>query len=410
MRSLLAVVLVAGLAAQVSADATGSISQLSSGSTTNQQNSPAISGPLVVWTNAATAGGTANFDIVLRDLTTGVTTNLTNSPLDQEFLEDIDGSIVVWTHTAANVPGDIVAYDTVLNTASVVAASSNAVHFAQPSIRGHYITFVRVTSSASDIMLYDLSTGTPTPVTSDASLSARPRVSGDVVVFEDYSSGNADVLGYRISTGTIFPIATGASDQVTPDVDGNTVVWVEGNNSANQIFAMDLTTGISRQLTSSTSTKVLPRISGNRVVWSDDRNGNLDLYLYDLSTATEQPLVTGPGDQFLADIDGDRVVYTDNAAGFEQVNLFTFAAPAPHVGDLIALVSSFGLRHGIANSLTAKLGNAQNALASGDSSTACGLLDDFINEVHAQTGKAITASQASQLITMAMAIKSSLGC
>ena len=411
MRSGLAVLLVVGLAIQVSADATGNITQLSSGNAADQQNNPLISGPLVVWTDASTpAGGATNFDIFLLDLTTGVSTNLTNTPDQQEFLPDVDGSIVVWTHTAAAIPGDIMAFDVATNTTATIAASTSSVHFEQPSVHGNHVAFLRVDALTTDVSLFDLTTGTSTGVTNDAALQARPRVGDDVVVYEDYSTGNADIQAYRISTSAHFPIATGPSNQITPDVDGNTVIWVDHGSGTDQIFAFDLSTSTSRQLTASVSNKILPRISRNRVIWSDDRNGNLDLYMYDLSTGTEQPLVTGARDQFLADIDGDRVVYTDNSRGFEQVFLFTFGNPTPHVGDLVNLVKSFGLKQGIANSLIAKLGSAQSAIARGDLSTACGVLGAFINEVQAQTGKAITSSQATQMIAMATAVKSSLGC
>jgi TolB protein len=411
MKSVLALLLVAGFGVQVSADATGTITQLSSGSASDQQNNPVISGSLVVWTDVSTnAAGATNFDVFLLDLTTGALINLTNTPDAQEFLADVDGSTVVWTRTDVADPGDIEAYDAQTSTFSTVAASSNTVHFQQSAVHGHNVAFLRVSTTAIDVELLDLSTGISMPITNDAAVQGRPRVGDDVVVYEDYSNGNPDIQAYRISTGAHFPIATGLSNQITPDIDGHTVVWVEESGSVDQIFAFDLLTGNTTQLTTATSSKVLPRVSGNRVIWSDDRNGNLDLYMYDLSTGTEQPLVTGAGDQFLSDIDGDRVVYTNNDAGFEQVFLFTFGNPTPHVGDLVNLVQSFNLKQGIANSLTAKLGSAQSAIARGDLATACGVLGAFINEVQAQTGKAITASQANQLIAMATALRSSLGC
>ena len=411
MKCVLAILLVAGLGVHVSADATGTITQLSSGSASDEQNSPVISGSLVVWTDVSTdAAGVTNFDVFLLNLTTGVLTNLTNTPDVQEFLADLDGSTVVWTRTDPAHAGDIEAYDAQTSTFSTVEASSNTVRFQQPAVHGHNVAFLRVSSTAVDVGLLDLSTGIPTPITNDAAVQGRPRVGDDVVVYEDYSNGNPDIQAYRISTGAHFPIATGLSNQITPDIDGHTVVWVEESGSVEQIFAFDLLTGNTTQLTTATSSKILPRISGNRVIWSDDRSGNLDLYMYDLSTGTEQPLVTGAGDQFLSDIDGDRVVYTNNDAGFEQVFLFTFGNPTPHVGDLVNLVQSFNLKQGIANSLTAKLGSAQSAIARGDLATACGVLGAFINEVQAQTGKAITASQANQLIAMATALRSSLGC
>ena len=322
-----AVVLALSLSA--CAGAAGTITQLSQGSPTDQQNSPAISGTNVVWTDASTPlVGVTNFDIFLFSLGSPSPLNVTNTPSEQEFLEDIDGTNVVWTHTTAGIPGDIVLYDTATANVATIAHSNTTVHFEQPAIRGRHISFLQVTSTQVDVVLYDNLSGTSAMVTNDAAVQAHPRVGDDVVVYEDYNSGNADIFGWRISTsGPPFPIATGSNSQTTPDIDGNTVIWVEDLGAAGQqIFVYDLASQTTKQLTNSVSNKILPRIAGHRIVWSDDRNGNLDLFMYDMSTQTEQPLVTGPGDQFLADIDGDRVVYTDNAAGFQQVFLFTFAA------------------------------------------------------------------------------------
>lgn len=80
---------------------------------------------------------------------------------------------------------------------------------------------------------------------------------------------------------------------------------------------------------------------------------------------------------------------------------------------LINLVQSYNLNQGIANSLIAKLQGVQNALRTvrpNSVTTACNQLSAFINEAQAQSGKAITATQASELIAAANRIKAVLGC
>ena len=93
---------------------------------------------------------------------------------------------------------------------------------------------------------------------------------------------------------------------------------------------------------------------------------------------------------------------------------FTFTADvSDQIGQLTALVQSFNLKQGITNSLDVKLQNVQAALAAtkaGDTITACNLMGAFINEVQAQSGKAITVQQAAQLIQAANDIRASLGC
>ena len=392
---------------------TGTTTQLTAGNASDTQNEPAISGTRVVWTDFNTA--TADFDIFLLDVaSTAPARDLTNTPDENEFLEDIDGTNVVWTHQSPTAPGDVVLDDTASNTVVTVAASSQAVHFEQPVIQGRYIVFVRVTTQ-SDIDGFDNLLGLPFahPVTNDAAQQARPRVSGDLIVYEDYNSGNADIFGYHIATaGPSFAIATRASNETQPDVDGTHVVWVDdnGNTSAtgtDQIMLWDSTTGTTRQLTSVASHKIQPRISGNRVVWSDDRSGNLDVYTYDLATNTEQVLAGGPGDQLLADIDGSRVVFTSNASGFESIYLFTIDDTATELQQLQALAAAVT---GLGTSLTDKLNIALRDVQSGDDAAACAVLDAFRHEVDAQTGKKIAAAQAAEMLAVACQIESTIGC
>ncbi len=80
------------------------------------------------------------------------------------------------------------------------------------------------------------------------------------------------------------------------------------------------------------------------------------------------------------------------------------------ITDLIQFINGFNLKKGIENSLSTKLRNAMGAVQRGNIITACNLLNAFINEVRAQTGKAITVDQANQLIAEANQIKAVSGC
>ncbi len=87
--------------------------------------------------------------------------------------------------------------------------------------------------------------------------------------------------------------------------------------------------------------------------------------------------------------------------------------PIDLTNDLISLVQSLNLQQGISNSLDVKLANVENALNAmhaGDVTTACNSLSAFISEVQAQSGAALTAAQANQLIAAANQIKVALGC
>jgi beta propeller repeat protein len=288
------------------------------------QTAPAVWTTDAVWTNLTNG----NFDIFFVDTsTTNAPINLTNTPGENEFLEDIDSGRVVWTHTSSSSSGDIVLYTIADGSQVDVAGATSTVSFSHPAVGGRYVVYERVTSQY-DIDIYDINTfSSPGQVTNDAAAQHLPRVSGDVVVYEDYNSdaANPETFAYHVSTsGPALRIATAPAR--TPDVDGNNVVYV-GRDAAgsDQLYLYDLVAGTTTPLTTVASKKQNPRISGTHIVWSDDRNGQgWDVYSYDLSTHVEDLLAGGAGDQFLADIDGNRAVFTSNASGAEQVFMFTY--------------------------------------------------------------------------------------
>lgn len=337
MRSLLrscvfALTALVVVGSSVRADVAGSARQLGA-LAGHQQTAPAVSGSGVVWTDF----NGSQFDIYFQDVSTGNgPVNLTGAVAGNDFLEDIDKSNVVFTHTGGpnNAAGDILMIDSSTSNVTNIASSNSTVHFAHPAIRGNYVVFERITTQY-DVDVYDLTLGgSPGPqVTNGGGMHLHPRVSGDLIVYEDYSrngpNGAPDVYGYHVSTsGPSFLIAQNGR---LPDVDGNSVVFVGSDASGGpQIFRYDLVAGTTKQLTTATSSKSTPRISGTRIVWTDNRLGTDDVWLRDLSTGVEDLLAGGPGSQQVGGISDSRVVYSStDASGNTTVWLFTIATPPP---------------------------------------------------------------------------------
>lgn len=87
--------------------------------------------------------------------------------------------------------------------------------------------------------------------------------------------------------------------------------------------------------------------------------------------------------------------------------------PADQLNDLVRSVNESDTRHGIQNSLDAKLQNALSALNSARNnsySTVCNVMGAFISNVTAQEGNAITVGEATAFISAAKQIKATLGC
>ncbi len=84
--------------------------------------------------------------------------------------------------------------------------------------------------------------------------------------------------------------------------------------------------------------------------------------------------------------------------------------PQQKLADLDAAVRLLGLEKGISNSLLVKIQGASRDLSGGQTTSACGKLDAFINEVQAQSGKKVPASAATDLIAAAQQIRTGLVC
>jgi len=132
-----------------------------------------------------------------------------------------------------------------------------------------------------------------------------------------------------------------------------------------------------------------------------------DIFVYDLNTGNLFQVTNTPVNETLNDITVcggvGRIVFGAPSAEY-NVLAFTFQVPSSSSGqitDLIALVRSFSLQIGIENSLVTKLQFVIAALEVPDTTTACNYLTSFINETQAQSGKKLTTSQASQLISAA---------
>jgi hypothetical protein len=160
------------------------------------------------------------------------------------------------------------------------------------------------------------------------------------------------------------------------------------------------------------STTVIPDMSDGSVhtVMIAYEPGTLQIFVDDLSTAVLTIALN------LADVlnldDGTAFVgFTAGTGGaYENHDILSWLFTSGDIADLISIVNEFNLHPGIETSLTAKLREALAAVNGGDTATACTKLEDFINEVQAQSGKKITVNQGNQLIAVANLIKTSLGC
>ncbi|MEX2426214.1 MAG: hypothetical protein WD401_05550, partial [Thermomicrobiaceae bacterium] len=90
----------------------------------------------------------------------------------------------------------------------------------------------------------------------------------------------------------------------------------------------------------------------------------------------------------------------------------TFRVPtvAERIGDLIEDIAAAGLKRGIENSLTSKLGGALKHVEAERSTPACNMFGAFSNHVNAQSGKHIPETTADELLHDVDGISAQFGC
>jgi hypothetical protein len=275
----------------------------------------------------------------------------------------------------------------------------------------------------AQINAYDQSTGATTQLASGDHVNLNPRVSptGNAVVWEQWQPNGTDCAIYsavQTSPGTFqTTLLTGAGQNHGPATNGTVVAYISDKSGENDIYYQPVGGGTETHLAIPGDQRNVS-ISGNLIAFESQGQQGYDIFVYDLRSGnlyqvTNTPLV----DETLGDISvcngTGRIAYTVPDAGSVDVEAFTFQVPnstEEQIDDLVALVNSFNLPDGSENSLITKLQDALAANAASDLATACDSLTAFINECLAQSGKKLTADQASQLINSANQIKTGLGC
>ena len=260
---------------------------------------------------------------------------------------------------------------------------------------------------------------------------------------------NAD--GSNVQRLVVNNLDINSEDYATWSPDGSKIAFVGYTENASELYIVNVNgSGPVTQLTTSEIFKFNLAWSpdGNKIAFDTDDN----IYTVNADGSGGLNLLTSAGDQNTSPAwspDGSQIAFyrktilrDENGANIGNVDgLFVMPSlggtatslnaprsyspswgivpaldpdptptPAKRISDLIALVKSFNLHHGLTNSLTVKLQHALRALNAGNPEGACDGLKAFINEVNAQSGKKLPAVQAGQLSTEAASIRLALGC
>ena len=334
-----------------------------------------VGGDMVAYADFAVANG----DVYAYDLAAGTATNVSRSP-DVDLNPNISpaGDVVVWEHCVGS-NCDVhqsVRSGTTWGAATPVAETS-AID-GNPDTDGTIVVFDsdRPSATSQDIYLKPVAGGPETPL-QIAGFQRNPAISNGVVSFESSSTpnGTADLWVYVIATNTLFRVTD------TPTV----------NESLNDISV--LSNGAVRVVWAANDENAPEHdVYARTFVLDSDRDGVAD---------ASDNCTTAPNPN-QADRDGDGIG--------DACDPLDGRPPQQQLADLEGAVRALGLDKGIANSLLVKIQGASRDLTNGQTPSACGKLEAFINEVRAQAGNKLAAAEAADLIAAAQRVTTGLGC
>lgn len=170
-------------------------------------SNPGIGGNLVAFEDRSYTNPNQS-EINVYDLSTGLTTRLTNDPsFDKRPAVDSDGNTIVWEKCVTDGEGcDIYsAVQTspgVFSTRALTAASSED-H--DPDTNGDFVVYTSIRGGETDVYFQPVGGGTETQIALPGD-QRDVRMSENLIVFESETAAGYDIFTYDINTGNLYRI------------------------------------------------------------------------------------------------------------------------------------------------------------------------------------------------------------
>ncbi len=301
-------------------------------------------------------------------------TAITSGPGDNLF-PAVSGNIIVWFD---NTTMSVRAYDAATGWSTTIPGNNTyaVVAMRQVDVSGGNTVWAAVSAAtmSSEIFLYDIASGSVTPLTNDPAYQMSPSISGDTACWNeiDMATGKGTVYVYDIAARQGGPLVRGnasgepAPNQIFPAIGGDTLAWFDDGGNVSGHFSLNwlsLSSGNSVTFESSsnpvsppsvssdgrliawvvevngtpflymadtvalkagrvTGTGAMPAnpaVDGDFIVWTDYRNGNGDIYLYDIQSGQERQLTSDRAEEAFPDISDGRIVWMGNNDGYWNI-------------------------------------------------------------------------------------------
>jgi|GEM_PF-1378080 beta propeller repeat protein len=289
---------------------------------------PAISGNIISYTRVEALDN----DVWYYDISTGTNTQVITAAGDQEQADVFDNRIAYVDYRTI----DIVLYD-VLTGRTENLTNSALSPALSPAVGGHIIAWQDRRDGNTEIYARDFLTGEERRITNSSGPDEQPSISGDVIVYRScgYLTGDmfqCYILAYNWATAETTPIALIITEHTNyigmPDIDGSGVVYAVPGDGERDICHFDMVSGTEKCLRLE-GVQINPNISGDFVSFEDLSTGISHIRLWHVPSDSVFTITAGTGEQFLNDIDGNRIVYTDFGSRSMDIYMYEFEVTFP---------------------------------------------------------------------------------
>lgn len=160
------------------------------------------------------------------------------------YYPDIDSNRIVWVRVDGCCSSDILLYDLTTRTITPITDDGGANYEYETDISDDWVVWYQGIYPEVDVMAYNLTTGERLPITDQPGPQGQAHIDQNIVVWTDVVTlgYDADIMGYDLNTRQTFPVAVGPVWQGQPYVHDGLITWVQvlGQVDHNQIWGQDV--------------------------------------------------------------------------------------------------------------------------------------------------------------------------
>jgi len=236
-------------------------------------------------------------------------------------LNDISGNLIVYTALASGTSEGIIRVFN-MSDASTTDVMSEAATVREARVYGRTIAWVQGPVGGTHIAMVDLTWSDLTPIIlSGAGSASGVEIGSRYVVWEERDPVTllTDIVAYDLTTGTIIDVASEPVVEQAPTTFGDWIVWQRSGSGTTSLWAQNVGAPIREpafMIASSAGPSVVrnPSIDGDLIAYESNSAGNFDVYVHRISEGVTYQVTNAPTDEIINNVYDNLVAFANVSA------------------------------------------------------------------------------------------------